>query len=93
MAIARIELLYPFPRREVRALLAGYPNLQRVVWAQGEPSNMGARKFVLPTLRELLPTPVRLDVASRPERSAPAEGYHAAHRAEQARIVAGAFGV
>ena len=48
---------------------------------------MGARKFVSPMLREVVPTEVPIVEVSRPERPSPAEGYHAAHRAEQARIV------
>jgi 2-oxoglutarate dehydrogenase E1 component len=87
VAVARLELLYPFPATELRALLARYPNLETVVWAQEEPRNMGARKFVLPEVREIIPSGLRIVDVSRPERSSPAEGYHAAHRAEQARIV------
>ena len=53
---------------------------------------MGARKFVLPMIRELIPASVPIVDVSRPERSSPAEGYHAAHRAQQQSIVAEAFG-
>lgn len=53
---------------------------------------MGARKFVLPKLRELIPASVPIVDVSRPERSSPAEGYHAAHRTQQQSIVAEAFG-
>jgi 2-oxoglutarate dehydrogenase complex dehydrogenase (E1) component-like enzyme len=48
---------------------------------------MGARKFVLPKLRDIVPSAVPIVDVSRPERSSPAEGSHSAHRAEQARIV------
>ena len=48
---------------------------------------MGARKFVLPKIRHLVPFRIPLGDISRPERSRPAEGYPAAHAAEQARIV------
>jgi 2-oxoglutarate decarboxylase len=87
VAVARVELLYPFPATELRELLGRYPSLETVVWAQEEPRNMGARKFVLPELRDLVPSGLPIVDVSRPERSSPAEGYHAAHRAEQARIV------
>ncbi len=86
-AVVRVELLYPFPARELREVLRRYRALETVVWAQEEPRNMGARKFVLPKLREIVPASVPIVDISRPERSSPAEGYHAAHRAEQARIV------
>jgi 2-oxoglutarate dehydrogenase E1 component len=93
VAVGRVELLYPFPAPGIVALLSGYPNLRELVWAQEEPRNMGARKFVLPKLRELAPPSVALSDVSRPERSSPAEGYPAAHAMEQARIVREALGV
>jgi 2-oxoglutarate dehydrogenase E1 component len=90
VAVGRIELLYPFPSDEVAAIIAGYPALKEVVWLQEEPSNMGARKWVMPQLEELAPT-LSIRWVSRPERSSPAEGYPAAHHAEQERIVAEAL--
>jgi len=90
--IGRIELLYPFPATEIGEYVLRYPNLKEVVWVQEEPRNMGARKFVLPKIREVLPQGVALLDVSRPERSSPAEGYPAAHKAEQERIVAAAYG-
>jgi 2-oxoglutarate decarboxylase len=92
VTIARVELLYPFPCDELRRLITGYPALETVVWAQEEPRNMGARKFVLPEIRDLLPSQVSLVDVSRPERSSPAEGYAAAHRAQQLALVVQAFG-
>jgi 2-oxoglutarate dehydrogenase E1 component len=87
VAIARVELLYPFPREELATLLRGYPNLREIVWVQEEPRNMGPQKFMLPQLRELVGPDVTVRDIGRPERSSPAEGYPAAHQAEQAMIV------
>jgi 2-oxoglutarate dehydrogenase E1 component len=87
VAIVRVERLYPFPTDELGAILARYPKVERVAWVQEEPRNMGARKFVLPKIRHLVPFKIPLGDISRPERSRPAEGYPAAHHAEQARIV------
>jgi 2-oxoglutarate dehydrogenase E1 component len=87
VAIVRVERLYPFPTDELGAILARYPKVERVAWVQEEPRNMGARKFVLPKIRHLVPFKIPLGDISRPERSRPAEGYPAAHQAEQARIV------
>ncbi len=87
VAIGRVELLYPFPAVELADLVRRYPKLAEVVWVQEEPRNMGARKFVLPKLRDLTPAPIAIKDVSRPERASPAEGYPAAHQAEQARIV------
>jgi 2-oxoglutarate dehydrogenase E1 component len=93
VAVGRVELLYPFPLDHLRELVTRYPRLTEVVWTQEEPRNMGARKFVLPKLRDqVLPDGVAMKDVSRPERSSPAEGYPAAHRAEQERIAKEAFG-
>ncbi|HEX2416472.1 MAG TPA: multifunctional oxoglutarate decarboxylase/oxoglutarate dehydrogenase thiamine pyrophosphate-binding subunit/dihydrolipoyllysine-residue succinyltransferase subunit, partial [Thermoleophilaceae bacterium] len=46
IAVARVELLYPFPEAELTELMESYPNLERVVWVQEEPRNMGARAFM-----------------------------------------------
>ncbi len=87
VAVARVELLYPFPAAELSELVRRYPKLTEVFWVQEEPRNMGARKFVLPKLRDLTPPAIAIKDVSRPERASPAEGYPAAHQAEQARIV------
>ncbi|MGH2446361.1 MAG: multifunctional oxoglutarate decarboxylase/oxoglutarate dehydrogenase thiamine pyrophosphate-binding subunit/dihydrolipoyllysine-residue succinyltransferase subunit, partial [Candidatus Limnocylindria bacterium] len=87
VAIVRVERLYPFPTDEVQAAIDRYPKIESFAWVQEEPRNMGARKFVLPKLRHLVPYKIPLGDISRPERSRPAEGYPATHHAEQARIV------
>jgi multifunctional 2-oxoglutarate metabolism enzyme len=92
VAVVRVEQLYPFPTEALRTVLARYPKVELVAWVQEEPRNMGARKFVLPKIRHLVPFQIPLGDISRPERSRPAEGYPSAHAAEQARIVREAFG-
>ena len=92
VALGRVELLYPFPASEIGEYLARFPNLEELVWVQEEPRNMGARKFLLPKFRDIVPPGVTILDVSRPERSSPAEGYPAAHKREQDRIVAAAFG-
>jgi len=91
VAVGRVELLYPFPAAEVAELLKRYTKITEIVWVQEEPRNMGPQKFMLPYLRELVGPGVTVRDIGRPERSSPAEGYPAAHQAEQARIVAAAF--
>ena len=87
IAVARVELLYPFPERELAALMDGYPNLERVVWVQEEPRNMGARAFMRRRMAKILPEHLSYDYVGRQLRAAPGEGYAAAHKREQARIV------
>jgi 2-oxoglutarate dehydrogenase E1 component len=91
-AVVRVEQLYPFPAAELEALVATYPKLEEVIWAQEEPRNMGALMFVGPRLRAIVPRKVPLRYVARPERASPAEGKPADHNREQQRIVREAFG-
>jgi 2-oxoglutarate decarboxylase len=91
VAIGRLELLYPFPSADVERLMQAYPRLKEIVWLQEEPSNMGARKWVIPQILPLAPAGVNVRTISRPERSAPAEGYPAAHKAQQLQLASDAF--
>ena len=93
VAIGRVELLYPFAENELRALMESYPSLRTVVWAQEEPKNMGARNVMEQRLSWILPEGVGYEYVGRQLRASPGEGYAAAHRAEQARIVREALGV
>jgi multifunctional 2-oxoglutarate metabolism enzyme len=87
VAVARVELLYPFARNELEGLIGAYPNLKKIVWAQEEPKNMGAWSVMARRMPELVPDGVELAYVGRPQRSSPSEGYPAAHRLEQERIV------
>jgi 2-oxoglutarate dehydrogenase E1 component len=93
VAVARIEQLYPFPVEPYAELVAGYPNLREVRWAQEEPQNMGAWR----TIRHRLEAPlaekaIPLAYTGRPWRASPSEGYPTAHLREQDRIVRAALG-
>ena len=87
VAIARIEQLYPFPVEQKAALVASYPRLVEVVWAQEEPQNMGPWRAIRHRLEENLPGGVTLRYVGRPWRASPSEGYPTAHLREQDRIV------
>jgi 2-oxoglutarate dehydrogenase E1 component len=93
VAVVRVDQLYPFPGAELRAVLARYPNARSVVWAQEEPQNMGAWTFVVPRLGAVVGHETPVAYVGRPERASPAEGWEAAHKAEQARIVAEALAI
>ncbi len=79
VAIARVELLYPFAREQLAELIAGYPNLKEIVWAQEEPRNMGAWSVMSRRMPELLPEGVELRLRRPPRAASPGEGYPAAH--------------
>ncbi|MBV8721921.1 MAG: multifunctional oxoglutarate decarboxylase/oxoglutarate dehydrogenase thiamine pyrophosphate-binding subunit/dihydrolipoyllysine-residue succinyltransferase subunit [Candidatus Eremiobacteraeota bacterium] len=87
-AIARIELLAPLPAPEINRVIAGYPNLKKIVWVQEEPKNMGARAFVRRRLLESKRDGFDIEYIGRGYRASPSEGYAGQHAAEQERILA-----
>ena len=84
VAVARVELLYPFARNELPDLIAAYPNLKKVVWAQEEPKNMGAWSVMARRLPELLPDGRRATCTSA-ARSAPARARATRSRTASSR--------
>ncbi len=92
VAVARVEQLYPFPTEATAALVASYPSLTEVVWAQEEPQNMGPWRSIRHRLEETAAgTPLRY--VGRPWRASPSEGYPTAHGIEQDRIARAALDV
>ena len=91
VAIARVELLYPFARDQIRELIERYPNLKQIVWVQEEPKNMGAFSVMARRMPELVPEGVEFSLhrppaALQPVRGLPGRpplraGAHRAHRA------------
>jgi 2-oxoglutarate dehydrogenase E1 component len=95
VAVARVEQLYPFPVEALAQLMASYPRLRHVVWAQEEPQNMGPWR----SIRHRLEETVRASAAEggsyvgRTWKASPTEGYPTAHQREQDRIVREALGI
>ncbi len=87
VAIVRLELLYPFPARDVRDIVERYGNAEAYVWLQEEPRNMGAWAYIQPRLLQILPAGSGLTYIGRPERASTAEGSASSHSREQARII------
>ena len=74
VAIARVELLYPFPKEQLAELIASYPNLKEVVWVQEEPRNMGARALMSAPPARSLPEGVEFGYIGRPRARQPRRG-------------------
>ena len=87
VAVARLEQLYPFPVDAAAELVASYPTLEEVVWAQEEPQNMGAWRAIRHRLEEALAGAFACATSAGPWRASPSEGYPTAHLLEQDRIV------
>jgi 2-oxoglutarate dehydrogenase complex dehydrogenase (E1) component-like enzyme len=95
VAVGRVELLYPFPLDQIAALIASYPELHEIVWAQEEPQNMGAWRSIRHRLEDAAshaPHVAGVQYVGRPWRASPSEGYPTLHHREQDRIVREALG-
>jgi 2-oxoglutarate dehydrogenase E1 component len=89
VALVRLEQLYPFPGEEIAHALARYPAGAELVWAQEEPRNMGAWRFVREAFLD-----GEVDAGGRQPRyvgreasASPAPGSHKLHVLEQEGIV------
>ncbi|WP_223703608.1 2-oxoglutarate dehydrogenase E1 component [Sutcliffiella deserti] len=91
--IARVEQLYPFPKKEVEELVARFPNLKEMVWVQEEPKNMGAWPVVKAELHDIALKALEVEYIGRPKRSSPSTGEPHIHKQEQAGIVDDALNV
>jgi 2-oxoglutarate dehydrogenase E1 component len=87
VAIVRVDELFPWPRTELDRVLARYGSAEEVVWVQEEPQNMGAWTYAAPRLRASTGNDLPLRYIGRPDRASPSEGYEAAHKENQARII------
>ncbi len=75
MAFVRIEQLYPLPKKQMLDIIAKYKNAKHILWAQEEPENMGAWRYMAMQLRE-----VDLKVVSRRASAVTAEGSSSLHK-------------
>ncbi len=96
VAIVRLEELYPFPAAELGRAIARYPKDAALVFAQEEPKNMGAWRFVMEqfldgAVPEASGRPLRY--AGRRASASPAPGSHHVFATEQEAIAADALGV
>ena len=77
IAFIRLEQLYPFPKKQVEAILAKYSKVKEYLFVQEEPENMGPWRFVDKQLRHL-----NLKYVGRDEAASPATGFAKRHAAE-----------
>lgn len=82
IAIVRIEQLYPYPKKQIKAICDKYSVSKQWYWVQEEPLNMGAWDFLNRTF-----TDKKLKVISRPASSSPAEGSPREHKKAQNLIL------
>jgi 2-oxoglutarate dehydrogenase E1 component len=89
VALVRLEQLYPFPAGELALVLARHPDAE-LVWAQEEPRNMGAWRYVRERFLDgEVPDPSRRlpRYVGRPHEASPAPGSFKVHVQEQDALV------
>lgn len=84
LAIIRIEQLYPLAMNQIQALLEKYKKC-KLIWAQEEPSNMGAWSHMNSTF------PGTFELVARPPYAAVATGHKKVHDAQVEKIMNALF--
>lgn len=86
IAFIRLEQLYPFPQKQLDAILSQYSKVKEFLFVQEEPENMGPWRFVDYNLRSL-----NLKYIGRAAAASPATGYTKKHNAENEEIMTKLF--
>ena len=89
IALVRVEQLYPVPDLEIQEVLKRYPNVKGITWAQDEPQNQGAWRFIAYQIR--MQSGMWLEYAGRPESASPATGVSDLHKRQLEAILSAAL--
>lgn len=88
IAIIRVEQLYPFPAKQLGALIEKYRDAKDFIWAQEEPENMGAWAHMMRFFIKNTETKsVNLKYVGRAESASPATGFSKSHAEQQQSII------
>ena len=87
----RVEQLYPFPIEDLKKEIAQLPNLEEIVWVQEEPKNMGAWRFVLDYLKDLVKEGQTLRYVGQPVRASTSVGEPNVHKVIQQSLISEAL--
>ncbi|KAB1070626.1 2-oxoglutarate dehydrogenase E1 component [Tamlana haliotis] len=88
VALVRIEQLFPLHVDKIEAILKRYPNVEKHIWAQEEPKNMGAWMHIAQRLEI-----VKLDVCARAYSSVPAPGSSTRDKRRQQQVINAVFDI
>jgi 2-oxoglutarate dehydrogenase E1 component len=86
IAFVRLEQLYPWPQKQVNAILEKYASVSEYIFVQEEAENMGAWRYVDKQLRSL-----NLKYIGRGEAASPATGFIKRHNHETEEIMVSLF--
>jgi len=85
VAIVRIEQLYPFPQKQVDAIMKKYAKAEKF-WVQEESANMGSWDYLMRYWRK-----TDIELISRKTTASPASGFKKKHDQQQIELVEKAF--
>jgi 2-oxoglutarate dehydrogenase E1 component len=85
VALVRIEQLFPLNKEAIQQVIDRYPNVQKYVWAQEEPRNMGPWAYMNERFEYL--DLVKLSVCSRPFYAVPAAGSSTRFKRRHQRVI------
>jgi 2-oxoglutarate dehydrogenase E1 component len=87
VGIVRVEQLYPFPEKELDAVLGRHGAVKDYYWVQEEPRNRGAWRYMREEFERHFPE-IRLKYIGREASASPAAGSLKLHNEEQRAIAA-----
>ena len=90
VAVVRVEQLYPLRTQSIERIINRYPNAE-IVWAQEEPENMGAWRYIEDQFREKLE--LIFPYVGREANATPAVASAKMHQQEQKRVLINAVGL
>ena len=95
VAIVRVEQLYPFPEKHIKAILDKYPKANDICWTQEEPRNQGMWSHMLSRrhLAGCVKSRHKLSYSGRTYSASPATGYVNVHLEQQRDLVESALGL
>jgi 2-oxoglutarate dehydrogenase E1 component len=86
IAFIRIEQMYPFPQKQIEAIVEKYSQAKDYVFVQEEPQNMGPWVYMDSRLRHL-----NMKYIGRDEAASPATGFIKRHNQETEEIMVSIF--
>lgn len=89
--LIRLEQYYPYPVKELEKIIHSYTNVEKLVWVQEEPKNMGAWGFLSWRLKKHLNNNQTLYYSGRESSASPAVGSQKISQKQQDKLIKDAF--
>jgi 2-oxoglutarate dehydrogenase E1 component len=91
VVIIRIEQYYPYPSKQLKRVLKNYSSVNKILWIQEEPKNMGAWNFLLPLIKNDVEGDLEITYVGRSQSASPAVGSLKISTQQQKELIKKAF--